>query len=344
MSNLLHTHHPFRIFAISAAVTGLSVLGVIFGMGWSAALIACLLIIIEVTFSFENAIINARVLSRMSRFWQQMFLTVGIVIAIFGMRVVFPIVIVALTAQLPWREVLDLALNDPKAYAEALEKSHYSIAAFGSMFLMMLGLHFFFEKRKVHWLPFIELPLQKIGRKWLHAPVALAILALIAPATGTHAGDVWTAGIAGIVTYLAVHGLSELFGHNKTLTSTAKMTGMAGLSAFLYLEVLDASFSFDGVVGAFAITSDVILIAVGLGVGAFWVRSLTIFMVRRGTLEAYRYLEHGAHYTILILASILLIGLFQPVPEVIAGLIGLVMIGASIVASVKINNKTVKAA
>jgi hypothetical protein len=337
MTQLLHTHHPFRIFAISGTVTIVSLIGVLLGMGWAAALIACLLIIIEVTFSFENAIINARVLSRMSRFWQQMFLTVGIVIAIFGMRVVFPIVIVAMTAQLPWRNVLDLALNHPEAYATALEAAHHSIAAFGSMFLLMLGLHFFFEKRSTHWLKPIELPLQKIGRKWLHAPVALAILAAVAPATGAHALDVWTAGLAGIVTYLAIHGLSELFGHNKTLTSTAKMTGLAGLSAFLYLEVLDASFSFDGVVGAFAITSDVILIAIGLGVGAFWVRSLTIFMVRRGTLEAYRYLEHGAHYTIIVLASILLIGLFWHVPEVFAGLIGLVMIGASILASVKAN-------
>ena len=337
MTQLFHSHHPLIIFAISGSVTILSLLGVIIGLGWKAALIAVLLVVIEITFSFENAIINARVLATMSKFWQQIFLTVGIFIAIFGMRIVFPIMIVALTAHLPWGQVIDLALNHPDKYAHALEKAHHSIAAFGSMFLMMLGLHFFFEKRSVHWLDAIELPLQKIGRKWLHAPVALAILSLVAPFTGSYASDIWIAGISGIITYLAVHGLSELFGHQKSLTSTAKKTGLAGLSAFLYLEVLDASFSFDGVVGAFAITSDVVLIAIGLGVGAFWVRSLTIYMVRKGTLDAYRYLEHGAHYTILVLATLLVVGLFVGVPEVVAGLIGLVIIGLAIAASIKAN-------
>jgi hypothetical protein len=101
----------------------------------------------------------------------------------------------------------------------------------------------------------------------------------------------------------------------------------------MYLEVLDATFSFDGVLGAFAITSDVIIIAVGLGVGAFWVRSLTVYMVRRGTLGNYKYIEHGAHYTIGILASILFLSLFISVPEVITGLAGIGVIIASIIAS-----------
>jgi hypothetical protein len=238
--------------------------------------------------------------------------------------------------------VLDLALNEPKKYALQLAHAHHSIAAFGGMFLLMLALHFFFEKRDTNWIDSIEKPLQKIGRKWLHAPVALVVLTIIAPLGGEkQSADLWVAGLSGIVTYLAVHGLSELFGHQKGLTSDVKKTGLAGLSAFLYLEVLDASFSFDGVVGAFAITSDVLLIAIGLGVGAFWVRSLTIFMVRRGTLDAYRYLEHGAHYTIFILAAILLAGIFISVPELIAGLTGLVIISSAIFSSIKANGKKV---
>lgn len=337
MTQLLHTHHPFRIFAISASVTAIAIIGVIWGLGWAAALTAILLMIIEITFSFENAIINARVLTRMSPFWQQIFLTVGIVIAVIGMRIIFPIAIVALTAGLSWNEVLNLALNSPTEYSDALHKAHPSIAAFGGMFLTMLGLHFFFEKRTVHWLPPIENFLQRIGRRWLHAPISLVILTAIAPFAGPEAVDVWIAGIGGIVTYLVVHGISDLFGHQKSLTSNVKKTGWAGFSAFLYLEVLDASFSFDGVVGAFAVTNDVILIAIGLGVGAFWVRSLTIYMVRKGTLEAYRYLEHGAHYTILVLAALLLSGIFLPIPETVAGLIGLGIIGSSILSSVKAN-------
>ena len=340
-----HPHSPVRIFAISGLVTICTLVGVLLGLGWKAALVALLLIIIEITFSFENAIINARILGTMSRFWQQIFLTVGILIAIFGMRIIFPIAIVSITAHIDWGTVIDLALNHPAEYAEQLHKAHPSIAAFGGMFLVMLGLHFFFEKREHHWLSGIELPLQKIGRKWLHAPVALVILAIIASLPwNEHAGATWVAGLAGIATYLAVHGLSELFGHQKDLTSTKKKVGMAGFTAFLYLEILDASFSFDGVVGAFAVTSDVILIAAGLGVGAIWVRSLTVFMVRRGTLHAYRYLEHGAHYTIMILAALLLVGIFVAVPEAAAGLIGLLLIGSSIASSVKANREEGKPA
>src|SRR5690606_21345166 len=94
-----------------------------------------------------------------------------------------------------------------------------------------------------------------------------------------------------------------------------------------------ASFSFDGVLGAFAVTKDVVLIAIGLGVGALWVRSLTVFMVRRGTLDSYKYIEHGAHYTITVLSAVLILSIFINVPEVIAGLAGLGIIGSSIIAS-----------
>ena len=93
----------------------------------------------------------------------------------------------------------------------------------------------------------------------------------------------------------------------------AKATGKAGFFLFLYLEVLDASFSFDGVIGAFAITTDPILIALGLGlIGAMFVRSLTVFLVRKGTLADYVYLEHGAHWAIGALAVILLVGIGVP--------------------------------
>ena len=90
----------------------------------------------------------------------------------------------------------------------------------------------------------------------------------------------------------------------------------AGVFAFLYLEVLDASFSFDGVIGAFAISNDVLVIALGLGIGAFWIRSLTIYLVRAGTLSEYVYLEHGAHWAIGVLAVIMLASVEYHIPEV----------------------------
>jgi len=341
MRSLLHSHSPFRIFAISGSLTILALILVFVYMGWQAAFVALMLIVIELTFSFDNAIINARVLTKMSPFWQQMFMTVGIFIAVFGMRLVFPIVIVMMTAGLGWNEVVNLALNEPDKYAEVLHEAHPSIAAFGGMFLLMLALHFFFDPtRAIQWLARVEGPMQLVGKKWLHAVTSLALLLIIVVLPSNHhPREVFIAGVIGIVTYLIVHGAAELFtlqqerAERNKKANKARQVALAGLSSFIYLEVLDASFSMDGVIGAFAITKDVILIAVGLGIGALWVRSLTLFMVRRKVLHTYRYLEHGAHYVIVILSATLLAGIFYEVPEVIAGVIGVFVIAASIISS-----------
>jgi len=346
MHRFLHSHSSVRIFAVSSLIS-LAVLGaVLFGLGWQAALVAFMLVIIELTFSFDNAIINARTLTTMSPFWQKMFMTVGIFIAVFGMRVIFPILIVMFSSGLAWNEVVNLALRQPERYAEVLHTAHPAIAAFGGMFLLMLTLHFFFDdSRDVQWLSKIEQPLQYIGRKWLHAVVCIIILLIITLLPiNHHAEQVFSAGIVGIAIYLIIHGASELFTiqHEKAekkAGKTLQKMGWAGLTSFLYLEVLDASFSFDGVIGAFAITKDVVLIAAGLGVGALWVRSLTLFIVRKKVLTTYRYLEHGAHYVIGILAVTLLLGLFYDIPEMVAGLLGIGIIIAAVTSSMQQNNQ-----
>ena len=115
--------------------------------------------------------------------------------------------------------------------------------------------------------------------------------------------------------------------------------GRAGLASFLYLEVLDASFSFDGVIGAFAITKDVVIIMLGLGIGALFVRSITIYLVKHETLSAYRYLDHGAHYAVGALATIMMLSMHFHVPEVITGLIGILFISAGIWSSVRHNKR-----
>lgn len=306
-------------------------------LGWQKAFVVLVLMLVEITFSFENAIINAKVLSLVSVFWQRMFMTIGMLIAVFGMRLVFPIVIVMLTASLPIGDVIHLALQEPDRYAEELHNAHASIASFGGMFLLMLCLHFFFDKnRKVRWIDIIEKPLQDMSRWWLYTTICVAVLSVLAALPfNEHPKETLIAGSVGIVTYICIHGLAELFSrHNRQNAKMVVRTGMAGFMSFLYLEVLDASFSFDGVIGAFAVTKEVVLIAIGLGIGALWVRSLTLFMVRRHTLHAYRYLEHGAHYTIGVLAAVLLVGLFIDIPEVIAGIAGLIIVGSSIASSV----------
>lgn len=340
MSHPLHPHHPLRIFFITGFITIASLLFVGFDMGTSALFTALVLILVEVTFSFDNAIINAKVLSTMSRLWQTLFMTVGILIAVFGMRLVFPIVIVMLTSGLGAGEVINLALNDPERYSHALENSHITISAFGGMFLLMLCLHFFFDPaRKIQWIDIIEKPLQRLGKWWAYALTCFVVLVTITLLPfNQHPGDTFTAGLVGIITYMVVHGLAELFTRRREEAEQGNKViaraGMAGFMSFLYLEVLDASFSLDGVIGAFAITQDVVLIAIGLGIGALWVRSLTLFMVRRRVLHAYRYLEHGAHYTIGVLASVMLVGLFIDIPEAVAGLAGLVIVGLSISSSI----------
>src|SRR6266496_2965925 len=256
MNHLFSRQSPLRIFLISALITIASLILVWSNLGFSAMLVALMLIVIEITFSFDNAIINARVLAAMTPFWQKMFMTVGILIAVFGMRIIFPILIVMFSAGLSWNEVVNLALHSPELYAKALHGAHASIASFGGMFLLMLSLHFFFDtSRTIHWLGPIERPLQVIGRKWLHAVVSFFILiVLMVLPSNHHPQETLFAGLAGIIIYALIHGVSEIL--TKQRESALKKTkgqlsrrhlALAGLSSFIYLEILDASFSFDGV-------------------------------------------------------------------------------------------------
>ncbi len=329
---------PVRIFAVSALITVTALVGVGMGKGVGASWVALILIAIEIAFSFDNAILNARILSRLSRFWQNIFLTVGALVAVFGMRIVFPILIVALTAHTGWHQVLDLALHHPDAYATKLEEAHPAIASFGGAFLLVLALDFFTDNtRQVLWLTRLERKLSRLAWNWAPPLITLGATFVVAWLPFNHyQRTTMISGMAGVAIYSLMHGITEFMGKlegRRTKTHARAQTGLLAFISFLYLEVLDASFSFDGVIGAFVVTQDIILIAVGLGVGALWVRSLTIFMVRRGTLARYMYVEHGAHYTIGMLAILLFVSLFVDVPEVITGLAGMSIIAASVIAS-----------
>ena len=265
-----------------------------------------------------------------------LFLTWGIAIAVFGMRFVFPIVIVAIFSNISCMEVLRLTLEKPDDYAKLLHESHVGISSFGGAFLMMLFCEFMFDREKsLHWLSMPEKLLQKIGRSRL-APTVLTLAALGAIQPMLSGGQHWVsiiAGIVGIVAHLLIHGVSS------KLESLAKQENAfalkhAGLAAFIYLELIDASFSLDGVLGAFALTKDVVVITIGLAVGAFFVRSLTIMLVEKKTLEKLVYLTHGAYWAIGSLATIMLIATFMEVPEIVTGSIGMAFILASLVSSI----------
>jgi hypothetical protein len=300
--------------------------------------------------SFDNAVVNATVLERLSAFWQTLFLTVGVLIAVFGMRLLFPLLIVAVTAGLSPAAALDLALNQPEVYAAELTQAHPAIAAFGGMFLGMIFLDFILEEHEHTWLAPIERPLAKLGGVE-SLSVVLAMTGLLVTTRFIPAEDVSTvmiAGAIGLIVYLLVNGLAAFFEdravpeepHLTGISSAARtvpdvtiVVGRAAFFLFLYLQVLDASFSFDGVIGAFAITSNIFIVAAGLGIGAFYIRSITVYLVRRGTLTEYVYLEHGAHYAIGALAVLLLTTIAHDVPEVVTGLIGIGFIAAALFSS-----------
>lgn len=302
--------------------------------GIEAVFLVIVLSILETSISFDNAIVNARVLNNMSPIWQRRFITWGMLIAVFGMRVIFPLIIVSLAGHVnPWSALM-MATFEPQKYADLMLTAHVPVTAFGGAFLFMLSLKYFFDTNKdVHWIKLIEEPLTKLG-KMEAIESALTLLLIYFTSKSLPTADQFTyvtSGIMGIITYIFVDGIGAFLEEPDEKQALAR----SGLSLFLYLEVLDASFSFDGVVGAFAISNNLFLIAIGLGVGAMFVRSLTIYLVEKKTLTEFRYLEHGAFYAIWSLSFIMLFDTLLHFPEWITGLIGAVLILLSFLSSLR---------
>lgn len=305
----------------------------------SALGIALILAILEISLSFDNAVVNASVLKNWNAFWQTLFLTVGILIAVFGMRLVFPLVIVAVAADLGMAEVWNLALDNPKEFSTHLIRHHAEVAAFGGVFLLLVFLNFLLDDEKeMHWLGNVEAKIARFGRIG-SIPVLIALGVVVSSVSLVEVSQqyaVLLSGVWGIIVYVGVDFISNLLEKQEvTDVNVGAVIKSGGIGGFLYLEVLDASFSFDGVIGAFAITSDVVIIMLGLAIGAFFVRSMTVYLVRQGTLEEYVYLEHGAHYAIGILALIMFVSIKYHIPEIFTGLIGVAFIAASLWSSVK---------
>jgi hypothetical protein len=343
------TMHYFRwAFAVTAAGLVLAFwLGWGYGNGFGGAmgffLIAAVLAVLEISLSFDNAIVNANKLKDMTPLWQRRFLTWGILIAVFGMRIIFPLLIVVVAAGIGPIAAMRLAAFHPVEYAEIIDDAHLSIAAFGGAFLMMVALRYFIDEGKeVDWIRSLETRLRQCAsvRGLEIALVLMVMMGFAVALPDLQVDDFLFAAVAGLLTFLAV----EAVGHVLDRADQAKdATRAGGVGAFLYLEVLDASFSFDGVIGAFALTQNLFLIAIGLGIGAMYVRSMTIMLVERQTLAEFRYLEHGAFYSILVLSVIMFAQTIWHIPEMITGLLGAGFIGLSLWASIR-HNRHEKAA
>ncbi|PJE30015.1 Integral membrane protein TerC family protein [Pseudooceanicola marinus] len=336
----------FHYFKWAFLVTILGLAGS-FWLGWrydgtlgaalSFLLIGSVLAVLEISLSFDNAIVNANKLKTMTPVWRQRFLTWGILIAVFGMRIVFPLAIVAIAAKVGPIEALRLAASEPKEYARIMEDSHLSIAAFGGAFLAMVALSFFMDEAKeVDWIHRIEKRLRSMGTiKGVTYGIVLVVVLGFAMQLGTaEQATFLKSAVLGLVVFMCVETLAHVLDAEDEIQSAARA---GGLGAFLYLEVLDASFSFDGVIGAFALTNNLFLIAIGLGIGAMYVRSMTIMLVEKQTLNQFRFLEHGAFYSILALAVIMFAQSIVHIPEVLTGLLGAAIIALSFISSLRFN-------
>lgn len=258
---------------------------------------ATLLAVLEVAVSLDNAVVNAGVLKDMDEVWRKRFLTWGMAIAVFGMRLIFPIAIVSVAGGISPLQAIDLGLFKPTEYQSLLKSVNTEVMAFGGTFLMMVfASHFIDHEKEVHWVPALGPLLSKIGKhSTAKVFIPLIIVAIFASFLhGVEQTKFIMSAVWGAVTYLMVDGLSDLF----DVEDGAATVGKTGLAGFMYLEVVDASFSFDGVIAAFAITDNFLIIMLGLSIGAMFVRSLTIMLVEKGTLSEFRYLEDGAFWGI----------------------------------------------
>jgi hypothetical protein len=338
-ASIWHYFHSSILVSIAGLAVG-------FGVGYAytgtlngalaSLFLTFVLAVLEISLSFDNAVVNAAVLRDMSAKWRHRFMTWGILIAVFGMRIVFPLAVVSLAAKIsPWAAVV-LAVSQPQEYAQLMLAAHVALAGFGGAFLLMVALTYFFDHEKdEHWLGGLEKLLSKLGRvEAVQAAFCLLLLYALSRFVTEPQEQVTFlgAGVCGVATYILVDGISSFL---KLPQEGRHHIEKASAAMFVYLEVLDASFSFDGVVGAFALTSNLFIIAAGLGIGAMFVRSLTILLVERHTLSQFLYLEHGAFYAIGALAVLMLLDVFVPVPEVVTGLIGAVIIALSIWASIR---------
>jgi hypothetical protein len=353
----------WKTFRLSIIVSVIALLVAFFYGGWAALFTVFLLGIMELSLSADNAVVSARIVAKLSQKWQTIFLTVGIFVAVFVVRFGAPILIVSSVTGLSAGDALSLAMEkgpmeQEGTYAYIMHHEHPSIAAFGGLFLLLITLNFLFEEKDHYWLSWVEKPLAKVG-SIAGAPIIVSLAVLVGILAFTQDLKVVGAGLAGILTYLVINAVGGYFEAREEAAAEEDealaekiaedgsvkdaiigLTGKAAFFSFLYLEVLDASFSLDGVVAAFSVTSDPVLIGLGLGfIGALFVRSTTIFLVKKGTLDDYVYLDHGAHWAIGSLAVLLFISMTTPIPELVTGTVSVLILIAALITSIQRNKK-----
>lgn len=293
---------------------------------------------LESSMSLDNSVVASSILINMEDKWRRRYLTYGMLIAVFGMRFLFPNLIVSMASHMsPWA-TMKMAIYNPSEYGRILASVHNEITAYGGSFLIMIFLTFFMNIEKdEHWIHCIEAPLSRMG-KMKSLPSLITVLTTIwygYQFSGHERELIWMSGLAGLVSYFLIKdGLPAILGEDFESKDGKK----GGLGSFLYLEAVDASFSFDGVIGAFAITNNIFLIAIGLGIGAMVVRCMTLWLVSLKEknaeedleIPALRFVEPGAFFSI----GALVFCMYKEVPDYITGFSGIVLIGSALLTGI----------
>ncbi len=280
------------------------------------------LIVFEVVNSVDNAIVNASVLKTMSMLWRKRFLFIGILTSVFLVRFILPLIIVWISVPTISGSDLFLAfLGQSDVAANAIEMQKPLILMFGGVFLLYLYFHWLFLEKKEPL--FIERFLKEKHGVWFFAFAAIILVVVMYLARAN--SMVMLAAAIGSATFFILYGLKQTAEENER-NLVAGTSGMSDLSKFVYLEVLDMTFSFDGVIGAFAFTINLFLILIGIGIGAIVVRELTIKGI--DTIAKYKYLKNGALTSIGFLGLFMIIEAFHvELPSVVPILVTFGLVG-----------------
>ena len=311
-----------------------------------------ILSVLELSLSFDNAVVNATILATMAVVWRQRFLVWGMIIAVFGVRFIFPIFIVYFSTSMNLVDSFNLAITNPDEYEKIIESSHHVIMSFGGMFLLMLFLKFLFDANKdLHWIKYIENFATKISKKGDIKIIFILFLMLgityFAPNEVVMGDEMAVVNkieilapmLIGMIAFYLIEFFKDFMEKNKE-EKDSKVTQLSGgFISFIYLEIIDMSFSLDGVLGAFAVTQNIVIIMLGLGIGAMAVRSLTIYMVEREVVSKYIFLEHGAMWSIGLLALSMIVQIFHHLPPMLITTFAIVPIGLAFVHSIYKNRK-----
>jgi hypothetical protein len=288
----------------------------------SIILIVVGLILFETISSIDNAVINAEVLSTMSQRARRWFLIYGLFFAVFMIRGMLPWLIVWMnTPDIGPVEALIATLGENEEVKNKIEEASPFLLVGGGVFLMFLFLHWLFIEAKNYGLRG-ERFFHKHG-VWFYAIVSILLTVIVWLSLQRHPSMALGA-VIGSTAFFITHGFKQNAEmHEKQLMGGSSMSDW---SKVLYLEVIDATFSIDGVVGAFAFTLSVPLILIGNGIGAFVVRELTISNIDR--VKRYIYLKNGAMYSIFVLGTIMVLDSFGAhIPEWLSPVVTITVIG-----------------